>query len=274
MSTELALASSVQPNEWPMIEKMGSVLSKSGLATSTRTAEQAIVKIWFGRELGLSAVMSVQDIHFIEGKPSVGINIMQALLARGGVTWEAEETADKCRITFKRPNWQPMSVEFTEADAKAAGLTGKQNWQKFKAAMLYARCFSKGARRIGSDLLNGCCYTPEELGADVDDAGNVKPSRVVTSTVIDAPSQPDPLLQDAPPANGNGHADDALDAPAAQDIKDRCRAMFDQIGVGVADAEAIVKRELADWTNRDMGKLRAEYAKLKAKHDKKETANA
>lgn len=110
------------------------------------------------------------------------------------------------------------------------------------------------------------------------DAGEAAPTPKPQAALVAAKSsQPDPLLQDAPPANGNGHADaEALDAPAADDIKDKCCAMFDQIGVAVADVEAIVKRGLADWTNRDMGKLRAEYAKLKAKFDAtpKETANA
>lgn len=193
------LARSVQREEWPMIEAMGSVLARSGLCTNTRTVEQAIVKIWFGREMGISAALAVQDIHFIEGKPSFGVNVMQAKLAGGGVKWSEKETAGSCEITFTRPGWEPKRVAFTEADARAAGLLSKKNWQSYKRQMLYARCFSMGAKRIGSDLLNGACYTPDELGAETNEDGEptaapiqaapVQPQHIDADPTINAPPQ-------------------------------------------------------------------------------------
>lgn len=249
MSGEIII-SSVQSADWPMIERMGGVLAKSGLATNTRTPEQAIVKIWFGRELGLSAVMSVQDIHFIDGKPTVGINIMQALLARGGVTWSVKETDGGCEIVFSRPGWKDMAVEFTDADAKAAGLSGKSNWQKFRSAMLYARCFAKGARRIGSDLLNGCCYTPEELGAEVDDDGDIVPPKSVESVTIAPPQRTKP--KSAPKPEPTDQPDDEVPPqppappPDAECISDAQRRRLFKLASDAGKSVDSIKAYLAE----------------------------
>lgn len=58
-------------------------------------------------------------------------------------------------------------------DAKRANLTGKGPWVTYPAAMLRARCISSMARAMFPDALSGVVYTPEELGAQVDDDGSV-----------------------------------------------------------------------------------------------------
>lgn len=160
MEYELA---KIHPSEWAMLQQQGEILAKSALIANIKNPAAAVVKVWFGRELGLSAQMAIQEIHLIEGRPSIGVNAMQALLARGGVTWTVNEGDGFCEVTFKRPGWEPMVSKYTIAEAQAAKLLSKANWVQNKAAMLYARAFSRGARRIGADLLNGGMYTPDEI---------------------------------------------------------------------------------------------------------------
>ena len=98
--------------------------------------------------------------------------------------------------------------------AQAAGLTGKDNWKKYPSDMLFARAISRGARRFAPGIFGGSpVYTPDEMGADVDEEGNV----IVESTMVDVKMDtigekldmwkkaPEPETTDQPelmPANG------------------------------------------------------------------------
>lgn len=63
---------------------------------------------------------------------------------------------------------------FDAEEAKAAGLTNKQNWQKYPKAMMFARCISNGVRTYCPDVFSGMLvYTPDELNANVGADGNV-----------------------------------------------------------------------------------------------------
>ena len=54
------------------------------------------------------------------------------------------------------------TISFTWKDAIDQGLSTKDNWKRMPKEMLFARCLSKGANRIGPDLLLGL-YTVEEM---------------------------------------------------------------------------------------------------------------
>ena len=59
-------------------------------------------------------------------------------------------------------------------DAKAAGLTSKDNWKKYPRNMLFARAISNGQKWYAPDVYNGVTvYTPDEMGANVDGDGNI-----------------------------------------------------------------------------------------------------
>jgi hypothetical protein len=58
-------------------------------------------------------------------------------------------------------------------DAAAAGLTNKDNWKKYPRNMLFARAISNGQKWYAPDVYNGVTvYTPDEMGAVVDEEGN------------------------------------------------------------------------------------------------------
>jgi len=52
-------------------------------------------------------------------------------------------------------------VDYYLHEAAEAGFLSKSNWVQHQRAMLYARCFTKGAKRYGSDLLKNLGETSE-----------------------------------------------------------------------------------------------------------------
>jgi hypothetical protein len=76
-----------------------------------------------------------------------------------------------CEIVFFENGSECGRSRFTLEDARRAGT---KNLEKFPKNMLFARAMSNGVRWHCPDVTgSGPVYTPEELGADVDDEGNI-----------------------------------------------------------------------------------------------------
>jgi len=158
--------------EWQTMVEMAEVLVASNMLPKAITKkEQAVAVILKGHELGLQPMQSFALIHVISGKPTASSEFMLGLLAKGGVTWSWIEKGDNGQaiIEFRRANFEPVRGTFTKEEAQQAKLTGKDTWRNYPANMLRARAVANGARMIGPDLLMGMSYTPEEMGADVDE---------------------------------------------------------------------------------------------------------
>jgi hypothetical protein len=150
-------------------------LVKSGLLPrSIKTPEQAFAIVLAGREVGIPEWNSLNKIQIIEGKTAMAAELMMALFRQrvGGTAQIIESSDIVCTILFKRPNEEPHRETFTIDDAKRLGFVDKDNWKKQPRTMLRWRCVSAGLRFYAPDALSGISYTPEELGAIVDDEGN------------------------------------------------------------------------------------------------------
>lgn len=162
--------------EFDGIQKAASALAKSGYFKDVQSEAQAIVKVMAGAELGLPPFASMSGIHIIQGKPVLGANVLATLVKNSGrYDYHVKQCdATACRLEFFE-NGKPVGeVEFTMTEAKAAGLTGKDNWQKFPSDMLFARAISRGARRYAPGIFGGSpVYTPDEMGADIDEDGQI-----------------------------------------------------------------------------------------------------
>ena len=152
-------------------------MAKSGYFTDARDASQAIVKILAGQEMGFGAFASMSGIFIIQGRPSIGANLMAAAVKGSGrYDYRVKQMTDTvCEIEFfERMNGKLESIgtsKFTIEDAKRAQT---KNLEKYPRNMLFARAISNGVRWFCPDAFNGAAvYTPEELGADVDEDGNV-----------------------------------------------------------------------------------------------------
>lgn len=172
-------------NDFGQIQQAASALYKSNYFTDARSEAQAIVKVMAGAEIGLPAFASMTGIHIIQGKPTLGANVIATLIKNDPrYNYRVTELSDTiCRIEFFE-NGEPCGVsEFTAQDAKKAGT---KNMDKFPKNMLFARAISNGAKWFTPGIFGGApVYTPDELGADVDEDGNV----VEGSYTIPAPAE-------------------------------------------------------------------------------------
>ncbi len=175
MTTALSTTAQLTVQE---MMKIGDLFAQSGLFTDIRGAAQATTKIIAGQELGIPPFASMNGFNIIKGKAAMGANLIGATIKRSGKYdyIVREMTPERCIIEFYQViDSKRESIgnsEFTLADAKKAGT---QNLDKYPRNMLFARAISNGARWYTPDVFLGPIYTPEELGAQVDEAGDVVP---------------------------------------------------------------------------------------------------
>lgn len=158
------------------IQTLGQTLVKSGLLPqAVRTPEAAVAIILKGRELGIPPMQALSHIHVISGKPTLSAELMLAMVMKAGhEVWIVATNAQRCEIAGKRKgSTREQSLTFSMEDAQRAGVLNNPTWKKYPDAMLRARAISAFCRMFAPDVLMGASYTPEELGADVDESGEV-----------------------------------------------------------------------------------------------------
>jgi hypothetical protein len=188
------------------LARVSKLLADSGYFTDARDAAQCGVKVLAGLEMGIGAFSSMAGIHVIKGKPSIGAGLMAAAVKRSGkynyrVT---KHTATECVIDFFERGEACGTSSFSMDDAKAAGLVNNDNWKRAPRNMLFARALSNGVRWYCPDVFDVSTYVPEELGADVDEEGNLvrvpaaaAPAKVAIEPAPAAPAAPVEAIEDA-----------------------------------------------------------------------------
>lgn len=162
-----------------------------------------------GDMLGIHPMAALVGVHIIEGKPSLSANLMNGLVRKAGhilrvrVTGSIEDETLQATATLIRhddPDF-PFEVTWTLADAKRAGLwPGKEssNWRKYPRAMLKSRVISEIIREGAADvLMGGNVYTPEELGAQVNEQGEPIELKAEPAAPA-APKQQAPIVDPQP----------------------------------------------------------------------------
>lgn len=160
------------------IEKLAGHFVKSGYFQDASDVSKAVVKIQAGREFGFGAFASMTNIYIIQGRPSIGANLMAAAV-KNNPRYDyrvRQMDDDACKIEYFQRNgdkWESLGVStFTLADARKAGT---KNLEKFPRNMLFARAMSNGVRWYCPDVFGTAVYTPEEMGAEITEDGDVIP---------------------------------------------------------------------------------------------------
>lgn len=174
--TDVVLSSHVtgppSPAEWSALKEQASWLAASTLVAGAFRQKEANVMLVVlqGRELELPPVMAMTNIHVIDGKPSLSAKLQMALILRAGhEVWYDEESDEGATVCGRRRGETRVHRKtFTMADAEQAGLATKDNWKHYPRRMLKARALTELTNDVFPDVLMGCTYSPEELGADVD----------------------------------------------------------------------------------------------------------
>lgn len=161
------------------------LINSRQLPVHVTTVEQAFTIGKMGKELGFPIMQAFHWIIPIQGKYTLSAKAIGALMWKHKVTMQTIEdamyvyrdgTTSKYPKTVVTPEDKPIdrrttikftrngieeTVDFTWIDATNMELTIKANWKKMPREMLYARCLSKGANRIGQDFMCGLYSTDE-----------------------------------------------------------------------------------------------------------------
>ena len=159
------------------LSRIGKMMAVSGYFEDARDAAKAAVKVSAGMEMGFGPFASMTGIHIIKGKPAVGANLMAAAVKSNPRydyrVLKMEDDVVSIEF-FERVDGKRESIGISTFSAKDAQKAGTQNMGKFPRNMLFARAISNGIRWYCPDVFSGnTAYVPEELGAEVDDDGNI-----------------------------------------------------------------------------------------------------
>lgn len=151
------------PQTFKEVQDFAKILANSELVPNQYRgkADNVIVALQMGAEVGLAPMQSVQNIAVINGKPSIYGDLGKAILRARGCDInesEVEEVKEKgvAWCIIKRPGQDPVRRTFSIEDAKTAQLWGKSGpWTNYPYRQLGWRAFWFAARDAASDLLKG-----------------------------------------------------------------------------------------------------------------------
>jgi hypothetical protein len=184
--TEISLRPQAQPSAISAKLAYARELANSGLLPGAYRKNPGNI-LWaleYGEMLGVPVMAAITGVHVIDGKPTASAGLISGLVrkARHRLRVWGDNKSATCEITRSDDPKHPFTVTWTlrkepgdNPSAELAGLLGKNTWKNYPAAMLKSRAITQCARDACEEALFGLHYTPEELGADVDEDGVVVP---------------------------------------------------------------------------------------------------
>ncbi|MEU1284964.1 hypothetical protein [Kitasatospora sp. NPDC005856] len=272
MSTEIVRATPA--TSLPDMVRYAEHLANANLLPSQYRKQPANVlyAMEYGRTLGITPLAAITGIHVIEGKPSASAALIGALVRQAGHKLRVQGNALSATAQIVRADdpdftyevtWELRRNERGNPNAEDAGLLSKKVWKEYGAAMLKARAISQVARDACEEVLFGLHYTPEELGAYVDQDGNP----------VDAPVQPlraVPAEQVAKPRDFLHEAYKAADADTVRRLWQEAKA--DGRPGHYLESIAQVGRDLAAAVSQTASVVEAEPVEAEVVEDDGRTA--
>jgi len=248
-------AASSLDEKWRYAEYIGTAgqLVPKGLWEGTAPSPGKILMVMeHATMLGLHPLTGVNDINIIDGKVSLPPALMSALVRKAGhvirVTTkgavEGGDFAATAKLIRSDDEDEPFEATWTPQRGQRAGLcsyvrgedgvwfvTARSRegkalpWQSYTEAMCKARAISEVCMEGATDVMMGSVYTPEELGALVDDAGVIEQVR----------DEPAVMAQSAPAAAVQSEPATAQSAQAATKPRPAARVADKPAESAVAD---------------------------------------
>jgi hypothetical protein len=177
-----ALAAFV-PQDSAQLLKLADVLSRSGDMVPKQfhgNAPAITAAIMRGMEIGLNPMQALSSIAVINGRATVWGDALPALVQRAGhhvdVDYEGQGDSLTAVATLTRSDGRKVVRRFGMADAKRAGLLGKQGpWTQYTSRMLAHRARTWAIRDGAADALMGLQVTEEVQDYGPDHAREVNP---------------------------------------------------------------------------------------------------
>lgn len=161
------------PQSFDEAYRVAQVLAASGMTPrDINTPEKVMVAIMAGAEIGMAPFQAVQSFAIINGRPTLwGDGMLGVVRAQGVKVDEKIDGAGDDMIAFchvTRPSGELVSRSFSVADAKKAGLWGKQGpWSSYPQRMLQMRARAWAVRDACADMLRGIQMTEEAQDVEV-----------------------------------------------------------------------------------------------------------
>jgi len=252
MTTALA----VVPRSVAEAEQLSNLLARSSLISDALRGKPAdlLACILTGAELGLPPMASVKAIVMIKGRPTLSAQALMGIaLAHPSCIYIRKVESTDLIATYEamRKGYpEPVRLSWTAEQAKAAGLGG-DNWRKYGAEMLRARCQAAIVRMVFPDAMLGL-YATEEISEEAE---------VVDAEVVPKATAR-PALPAVKPERQPGEDDEV--PLLAEEISPREKMRSHIKGAGsVAALEALVP-EIQKLSELDREAVRPDYGKRRA----------
>lgn len=152
----------IVPQSFEEAWRVAGALAASGLTPKDiNTQEKVLAVIMAGAEIGMAPFQALQSFAVINGRPALWGDGMMAVARKYGVKVEevlaGEGDAMTAMCVVRRPDTgEVIERKFTVADAKKAGLWGKQGpWSAYPQRMLQMRARAWALRDGCADMLRG-----------------------------------------------------------------------------------------------------------------------
>lgn len=175
------------PSNYQEVAQMAQATCRAGIARKYDNDPSKVAAVMMsGMELGLKPLSALRLFWISpEGQPALSARGQLAVVQASGLleSWEdrfdGEGDARVAVVAVRRRGLPGIVRKFSMADAKRAGLLGKQNWSKYGDRMLWNRAVSFALNDQFADILGGI-YDPSELGGPVldDNGAEIEPPKI------------------------------------------------------------------------------------------------
>ena len=180
------------------LERIAAIIAKSGMG-GFKTPEQATVALLLALAEGIPLGRVIHEYHVINGRLSLRSECMLARFQKAGGTIQYIDRGPACvTVCASHPKGGSLTVSWTMARAREAGLTSNPTWQKHPTAMLAARATAEAVRAVYPACLSGIITEEEAVEITTPPGHNGNGSHP-----LPAPVDPEPIA-DFVARHGNG----------------------------------------------------------------------
>jgi len=210
MSQEISVKKTFMPDPTTFEEawRMAQVMADSDLVPKDFKGKPAncLIAMQWGADIGIPGIQAIQNIAVINGRPSIWGDAAKALVIgrsdcediKEFFEGEGDKLTAVCIATRKGKS--PVTSKFSLADAKAAGLLGKQGpWSQYRNRMMQMRARSFALRDAFPDALKGLSIAEESQDIHIEKeinpiaAASEKTEAVLSKLNKKAPIEHEPI---------------------------------------------------------------------------------
>jgi len=156
----------LQPSGQNSLRAFAADVASSRMFPQIATAEQAIVVIAWGQNLGVPAMIALTQAYVVHGRVGWGAQFIAGLIKNNPSCekFYVSETDDKhATVVYRRKGEPEGRYSFTIERAQKMGLIKPGGpWDKIPATMCRWACTRECARMVWPDVVTGV-YTPDEI---------------------------------------------------------------------------------------------------------------